>query len=570
MKKFFHLSTALLALALATASCVSEKTDFKPDNGDPDGKAAGYLSFAEAGLSVITDEEARPDEQSPKSVVDVNTFTIEVFNAAGTSVMKSLYGELPVEPVELPVGNYTLKAESGIERDADWETPYYAAQQEFAITKGATTALGQIVCKLSNIKVTVGYSDDLMAELEAGSHTTVAIEPNTLEFDKDEQRAGYLKAAAESNTMQVTIDLVRAGRTSRMTSEIPNVKAGQWRKISVNKTASDQGRVQFSLRIETVTIDERISVDVTTELIEEVIREEDPQAPAIVWQQGNIETPYRLLKNMFDAEGNYVDPFDVAVTSEKSTIAKAEVLIASTSAEFLSSLATMGITTSFDLCTVSQESAPALNSALKLIGFRTGTEVLGQASVSFDLKRTMGLLYQYDGDHSFRLTVTDADGRVSEKTLAITVDKVAEEGPAADGPTIAWIGRDIDRTYEVASDLEVKIDVQAPAGIAGFVVDIDSDVLTDDVLGTMKLGRHIDLIEPGDMEAMLSAPFPEGLGFPVKDDVRNRTAVLFDISDFMQMILDLGMPGYFNFRITVTDNEQQVTEKTVKLTVTNI
>lgn len=570
MKKFFHLSTVLLALALATASCVSEKTDFKPDNGNTDGKAVGYLSFAETGLSVITDEEARPDEPSPKAAADVNAFTVEVFNAEGTSVMKSLYGELPAEPVELPVGSYTIKAYSGIERDADWEAPYYAAQQEFAITKGATTALGQIVCKLSNIKVTVGYSADLLSELEAGSHTTVTVEPHTLEFDKDEQRAGYLKAVAPSNTMLVEIDLVRGGRTSRMTSEIPDVKAGQWRKISVNKTASEEGRVQFSLRIETVTIDERISVDVTTQLVEEVIREEDPQAPAIVWQQGDIDTPYRLLKAMFDAEGNYADPFDVTISSEKSTIAKAEVLIASTSAEFLSSLTTMGITTSFDLCTVTQQSAPVLNSALKLIGFRTGAEVLGQASVSFDLKRAMGLLYQYDGDHSFRLTVTDADGRITEKTLAVTVDKVAEGGTAADGPTIAWIGRDIDQTYEVASDLEVKIDVQAPAGIAGFVVDIDSDVLTDDVLGMLKLGRHIDLIEPGEMEAMLSAPFPEGLGFPVKDDVRNQTAVLFDISNFMQMILDLGMPGFFNFRITVTDNEQKVVEKTVKLTVTNI
>lgn len=568
MKKLIRLSAAVVALAFATASCVSETTEFDPGKETPAEKEVGYLSFETAALNVVTDEEILPTTQArTASAPDVGSFEVDILDGTQTSVLSFPYGEKPADPVELPVGNYTLDVRSGTVPDAGWETPLYTAAREFSIVRGQTTSLGEIACRLANIKATVTYADDLKAELEEGTHTDITVAGHTLSFLLDEARAGYFRAGAASNPMEVTIHLVVDGKTKKLTTTIEDTKAGQWRKITVRKEYSNLGTASLSLTVETVTQNEVISTDVTTLLDEEILSDDDPLSPTVVWQGQDIDRRYQLLKSMFDQNGSYIPDLQIEIGSPQSTIARLRIDITSTSAEFMASLTAMNFLPSFDLCGVTASDTPALHTALTLAGIPTGGRVQGQRSVIFDLQGVMGLLYAFDGEHDFRMTVVDGDRRSTIKTLSLLVDKNGETGTGTEGPTIVWVDYDIDRTYEVTADLPVKIDVKAEEGIAGFVVDIDSDVLTSDILGMIGLQSHIDLIEPGEMEVILSTPYPDGLGFPVRDQVRNQTYVPFDITNFMSMILDLGMPGYFNFHLTVTDNQGNSTTRTVKLTV---
>lgn len=566
MKKLIRLSAAVVALAFATASCVSETTEFDPGKETPSEKEVGYLSFETAALNVVTDEEILPTTQArTASAPEVGSFEVDILDGTQTPVLSFLYGEKPADPVELPVGNYTLDVRSGTVPDAGWETPLYTAARAFSIVRNQTTSLGEIACRLANIKATVTYADDLKAELEEGTHTDLTVAGNTLSFPLDETRAGYFRAAAASNPMEVTINLVVGGKTKKLTTTIEDTKAGQWRKITVRKEYSNLGTASLSLMVETVTQNEVVSTDLTALLDEEVLSDDDPLSPTVVWQGQDIDRRYQLLKSMFDQNGSYIPDLQIEIGSPQSTIARLRIDITSTSAEFMASLTAMNFLPSFDLCGVTASDTPALHTALTLAGIPTGGRVQGQRSVIFDLQGVMGLLYAFDGEHDFRMTVVDGDRRSTIKTLSLLVDKNGETG--TEGPTIVWVDYDIDRTYEVTADLPVKIDVKAEEGIAGFVVDIDSDVLTSDILGMIGLQSHIDLIEPGEMEVILSTPYPDGLGFPVRDQVRNQTYVPFDITNFMSMILDLGMPGYFNFHLTVTDNQGNSTTRTVKLTV---
>ena len=555
MKHLFHPIAVLWACILLASGCVSEKTDYKQD-GNPSGESVGYLSLAGSGLEVVTDTEIMTSSRTQVAESALDDYTIAIDDASAQTVRSFKYGEKPADPIELVVGNYTLRAFSGSVPPAAWETPVYTGSQEFSISKSVTTSLETTVCRLSNVKVTVGYSADLAAELQEGSQTLVAIASNSLTFGREETRAGYFEAAG-SEVMQIEITLVIDGRTRKMTSTVENVKAGQWRRITVNKEHSNEGKVSFSITVETLTVDEEIVVDIPG-LEEEVIG----NAPTIVWGDLDLEQRFQLLKSMFDPEGDFIDASGVAVASTSSTLQRFEVEVVTDNAALTQALSEAGIDATFDLCTADT----ALAAALAGLGLPTGVQVRVQTSVTLPTAKLMGLLYRFDGQHDLNLRVTDAADRTTEATLMLLVDKAGEAGPS-EGPTIAWVGYDIDQTYEVSADLTVQIDVAAESGIAGFLVDIDSDVHTGEVLGMIGLAPRIDLINPGDMEEILGTPAPDGLGFPIKDEVSNQNYVRFDISSFMQMILDLQLPGYFNFRLTVSDNDGATTVKTIQLTV---
>ena len=54
-------------------------------------------------------------------------------------------------------------------------------------------------------------------------------------------------------------------------------------------------------------------------------------------------------------------------------------------------------------------------------------------------------------------------------------------------------------------------------------------------------------------------------GFPINEQVKNRTSVTFSITKFVEILLEI--PGEHNFVLDVTDNDNVLTHKTVKLIV---
>ncbi|MEG1622578.1 MAG: DUF4493 domain-containing protein [Alistipes sp.] len=553
MKRLFNL-TAVFAMAFILATgCISEDTYYNnPDK--PDLTTVGYLSFGASQLDVATDTEIVRSAQA--STPDVNTFTVEILDALNQTVQSFKYGERPTAPIELPAGFYTLRASSASIPEVGWENPVYVGTQDFSITKSTTTQLANTLCKLANIKVTVGYSADLAAELQAGSETSITIAPNTLLFAKEESRAGYFKATATTNTMLIHVSMVINGVKKQLETQVEGVKAGQWRKITINKEHTGEGTISFTITIETLTLDEEVIVDVAT-FPEEGLPEDEQ--PTIVWEGHNIGVQTQLTKTMFDNTGAYIGPFTIAVTTPKSTITAFPIELTSTNAELSAALTQAGMAGVIDLCAPSA----AAETMLIAMGFPIKDQVRGQASVSFDLAAKMNLFYAYDGTHKIKLTVTNAAKKSTTQTLSLLVDKAGE---AVTGPGIVWVGHNIKNAYEVTADLQVLIKVTAESGVAKFLVDIDSDVLTPDVLLSVGLNSHLDLINPGELEPMLGK---DGLGFPLKDEVRNQKLVSFDITKFMELILGLNSNGYFNFKLTVTDNAGNTSIETIQLNVTS-
>lgn len=275
-------------------------------------------------------------------------------------------------------------------------------------------------------------------------------------------------------------------------------------------------------------------------------------APALTWPGHDMTQPFTLTDAMFDAEGNCIEPFAFDLSSPNG-IESLQVTVGSTNSQFLASMSAIQLPQTFDLCALDASSAAGI--ILKGFGYPVGSELKGQTAKSFNIAGQIRALYEFDGTHTFAFTMTDAKGVSSEAVLTLVVDKSSGQT----GPRITWRGYDIDQQYEVQKDM--VIDIEADKGIKSFFVTIDSETLRP-LLPVINLPEKFDICDiPDELVEVLHGEF----GFPINEQVKNRTSVTFSITKFVEILLEI--PGEHNFVLDVTDNDNVLTHKTVKLIV---
>ena len=562
----------LAVAAFVAAGCVNEEPPYKEEPKPTPGDATGFLSVSGLSMRVVYDEtDVRPDDtsdqtQSPQAVSgtraeqpDVDGFIVEILDADNAQVFKKTYAELKqqlAEPMELLVGAYRMEVRSKESTpDVAWEHPVYGATSSFTISKAQTTQLEEVVCTLQNIKVTVDYSSELAGMLADTSKATISLGQTSQEFLKTETRAAYFKSLDIENTLVFNFDGVFAGTDipAQFSKQITGVKAGQWRKISVVINYADKGTLLFQVTVDNNIIqDNSFVVDGTDNLLEELL--EDPSAPALAWPGHDMSKPFTLTDAMFDDNGNCIEPFVFDLASPNG-IESLRVNIASTSSQFMASMAAIQLPETFDLCALDASSPAGI--ILKGFGYPVGGELKGQQAKSFNIAGQIKALYEFDGTHTFSFDMTDDKGVSTAAALTLVVDKSAGQ----EGPAIVWRGYDIDQQYEVQKDMVIDIDVTATAGIKSFWVTIDSEALKD-LLPVINMPEKFDICDiPADLAAILHDEF----GFPINEQVKNQTAVMFSITKFVEILLEI--PGEHNFVLDVTDNNNVLTHKTVKLIV---
>lgn len=562
----------LAAVAFVAAGCVNEEPPYKEEPKPTPGDATGFLSVSGLSMRVVYDEtDVRPDDtsdqtQSPQAVSgtraeqpDVDGFIVEILDADNAQVFKKTYAELKqqlAEPMKLPVGAYRMEVRSEESTpDVAWEHPVYGATSSFTISKAQTTQLEEVVCTLQNIKVTVDYSSELAGMLADTSKATISLGQTSQEFLKTETCAAYFKSLDIENTLDFNFDGVFADTDipAQFSKQITGVKAGQWRKISVVINYADKGTLLFQVTVDNNIIqDNSFVVDGTDNLLEELL--EDPSAPALAWPGHDMSKPFTLTDAMFDDNGNCIEPFVFDLASPNG-IESLRVNIGSTSSRFMASMAAIQLPETFDLCALDASSPAGI--ILKGFGYPVGGELKGQQAKSFNIAGQIKALYEFDGTHTFSFDMTDAKGVSTAAALTLVVDKSAGQ----EGPAIVWRGYDIDKQYEVQKDMIIDIDVTATAGIKSFWVTIDSEELKD-LLPVINMPEKFDICDiPADLAAILHDEF----GFPINEQVKNQTAVMFSITKFVEILLKI--PGEHNFVLDVTDNNNVLTHKTVKLIV---
>ncbi len=547
MKSVVKMMGVAFAALLTLGACSKDKVNYV-DGPDSSKDNIGYLLVGGMEASILEDTENVENSSATRAgEVDINTFDVVITNKDGQEMASFKYGERPSEPIELLGGVYKITMSSAQMQGAQWEAPVYGGEKEVVVTRKQTTEVRDLVCKLANIKVTVGYSADLAEQLDQ-EYTKMTVElDGALEYAFSETRAGYFAPVAAENTLKLTFNCRYKGETKdiTMTNEIKGVKAAQWRKINVVVQHAADGTASIGIVCDTWTYDEEITFDTSVSLMEEIIPD-DSDAPVIVWEGHDLNEAFELTDDMFDADGNFTSSINLDVTA-KAAIKSLVVKVSSDNADFTTAYSEI-MALEEDLC------APtASNTILKMMGYPVDAKDATTTRLKFALQAE--LLKSYEGTHSYEITVTDVNGAHTTATLTVKYGQNV-------APQIIWVGYNIDERQTITSDTTCKIRVVAPLAIQDFEIEIKSNTLTPEELAGVGLASEFSLVTSTDMHESLA-----GLGFPVGDDVYGQTLIAedkLDITSFLSILSMLGS-GDHDFVMTVTDMEGNVTTKTVMM-----
>ncbi len=411
MKKIF---ITILAAAAVLAGCKKEKVE-----GGQTGTLELSLSKDNAGYN---DKVTGPSPKATVSSVDINSFNVTVASVGGGSYNNTwVYSEMP-EMIDLPSGTYKVTAASPEDHQAAaWDKPLYGGEKEIIVTPGKVSPV-EVVCGLTNMKVTVKCTENFLAEIERFKITVAeaSAETNCLIWEKtevDEGKAGYFPV----KPLIVKVDGYRTidGTGANTTITIKDVAARDHHILNIDAITTGQIAPDNNglIVIDPNTTDKDVTVDVPgfenppVDRPEQPQPEPEPETPAITmtWDANPDFAATELKEDMSTAVIGIAVPAGIKTFKVKVDSPTLNSLI--------SSMTTDG-TTTMDL--ISDEK---VKGALSTVApaLPTGDKLANQKKVNFDLSELLPLILTTnpspDTNHNFTLEVSDNNGKILSKTL---------------------------------------------------------------------------------------------------------------------------------------------------------
>lgn len=415
---------SILSCSLMLFSCGKEAPfNVEPVTGE------GQILKSAFNVDLRDGELGQTTVRSTRADISYDDFKV-IFTKEGAASPTSTYryGEMP-EIVSLEQGVYVAKATYGENLDAEWDNPYYVGQSDaFSIRAGEITDnIGEIVCRLENIKVSINFAPILTQQMSESSFVEVKVvsdgqDAKGLRFTKFEENrgiSGYFRYE-EGVSLVATFSGMVEGLKVSETKSIPVVDKGNHYKITFklhNQAGENQGDVDSDMKVDasvTVTNVER-NVDLEDdEILDDSERpsEGEPDEPTPPVSEGpsvtaeapinldrvnNVSASSHVVLNIASETG--ITEFKVNIISEDLAGLVPEVLDLVNPGDNLELLQNLGL-------------------------LQDGkTSVQGDKDVKFDVSGFMVMLCGLgEGkDHTFKLTVGDSSGTVVKELRLHTI-----------------------------------------------------------------------------------------------------------------------------------------------------
>lgn len=429
MKKITNIFLAIVFLA-GLAACSTEA----PFSKETD-KGEGRLLTSALSVELKTDERL----VRATNVPDVNDFTVDFLNAEDLTkeVPSYKYGEMP-EVVTLPVGDYIVKAYYGGEypdgKNAGFDCPYYLGQSErFSIEKDKIRDnIGTIECRLSNVKVSILFDENLKEVMGKDAKVTVNVgESGSLDFYPETEESGFFAYTDGSTTLSAVFDGEIDGDYTNESKSYNDVKPGNHYRITFKLHVVDPNepgdinpgepgneiKVDANIQLEDLTGnggsdvgtpgDDDIYMDddrYPSEGGDEPDPGPDEPTPDEPGPTVNAESPIDLDKVNEVGPGSKVVLNFESKSDSGFTIFEVDIVSDDLTDEALEEV---GLSAHLDLV------APGdLLGALQGLGILSESQesVRGEKSVRFDISTFMIPLAGFKGEHHFVIKVADSTG----------------------------------------------------------------------------------------------------------------------------------------------------------------
>lgn len=506
----------MIVLAVAVLSGCNRNERY----GKTEGTAELSLSISSEGeFTPLPATKAETSEDDVK--VDVNDFRLVIKSSEGSEVESwSRFADVPAV-IGLDPGSYTIEASSPGQKAVDWTQPKYFGSQSVTVTPGEVENVA-IVCKLSNMKVTVRTTEKFDSEIEDFTVTVSAKDyAGIMAFTKaivTEGRSAYFDPTA------LTVD-INATRKAKEGVEIENMNIIQTMEIPAG-AAQDH-------HIITLDASETGYTDLSGE-----------DAITVVYTLNNKEVP--ILVDGLEENPVEDEPGTAPVLSSSSiTDGSVDVPVSTSSIDLTySSAVALAEGASITLGDQACEAAVSGNTV-------TVTLPALSESTQYTLTVPEGAV----------VSAADASLAASAVTISFTTGAADSGEPEEPAITItATAGIDEPVTYSKAAlPSEFNLTVAAPAGIEKYVVNVNSAGLRD-LVDMMQMEYSVDLANMNaDEEGFWGAMF--GI---TSADVKGKTEVVFQIAGFLS-----AMPEETNeLEVVITDKEGNTITKNLTIIMT--
>lgn len=570
MKLLYQILAAGILAVLATG-CKDETPNYGQTGGGSS-ETVGYVDLNGLSPQVLLDAEinqtpAQTTAAQTRAVTEATPdYLVRIYNSSDECVLDTTYGDMQSQfndgpeqnLLALPVGTYRLEVHSqepSSVPDVEWEAPTYGTTYDFAVLRNHTsdsplTIADEVICKLSNIKVTVSISADLAELLGDDTKSTVTLGSAVAEFTMSESRAAYFRPQnSDGDTLEFKLTGTKDGKPAELSKTITGVKAGQWRKIMLSIVYAETGDIKIVVTVDSFVQDSEITINSTESLWEPEL-DEGTDRPTLTWPGHDLAQPVALDESMYDPSGTFNGTAPALTLSAADGIQTLLLGITSDNAAFRTEIIEAAGLTDVDLCgTIS-----------RLHPFYGLQVTAGATEATIDLESIMYLFFGYEGSHTLTFNMTDNKGRNAVATLQFNYGK----GTAEEDPSIVCRQFDIDQPHTTQTGDEIDVDIKTASGIQAFVVSIISETLNEEVLAAVGLRPTFDLCNITDPEE-LAALTRDDIGFPVNDDVKGQTSMTFSVTKFTGMLS--AFPGTHQFKLAVTNAEGSTTTKTLQLIV---
>ena len=243
MKKYL----SYILFALFFISCEQE---------DSSSQKTGYLQFSvEKNTSTVLVPLATRAEELP--------IALQVVDISGKVVKETEdWRSWTSEPLELPLGTYTVKAFSqGVDvSTAGFDEPYYYGQTEVKVVPKVNQSVN-IECTLANVKVTVNYSAEVkkyFSKLDC----TVASGSTQLLFAKNESRSGYFPVG----DLNISLALTNTDNRSFVLESNPVTQVKERQHYRINYTMKAHGTIgDISITLDPSTKEYNVEIAIPKE-----------------------------------------------------------------------------------------------------------------------------------------------------------------------------------------------------------------------------------------------------------------------------------------------------------------
>jgi len=258
-----------------------------------DEKPTGKLSLM-VGMSVSSH-----DVYSNLKAANTGDFKVIIYNsddAVAASYDKA--SEMP-DAIDLPEGKYYVIASFGTNPAAEFEQPYYYGISSEIEILGGQSSIANVTCYISNILVSIVYSDNVKTGFNDYS-TSVSNIAGTLQFFKNETRTGYFN----NGPLYIEANLYFTNsngelQTKKLSGTINNPEPRKHYEVHIDATQADGSAAIQLVADETVE----------TEIVEIV---ENPVFGQVDYGKFIITEIMYNPTALDDATGEYIEVYNVS------------------------------------------------------------------------------------------------------------------------------------------------------------------------------------------------------------------------------------------------------------------